>query len=37
MKKIQIESFTNHIESALELNLPIIVHSRDAEIKLLKF
>ena len=32
-KNIQIESFTNHIESALELNLPIIVHSRAAEIE----
>ncbi|MDC0043941.1 TatD family hydrolase [Candidatus Pelagibacter sp.] len=30
-KKIQISSFINHIEAALELNLPLIVHSRSAE------
>ena len=30
-KKIQISSFINHIEAALELNLPVIVHSRSAE------
>ena len=30
-KKIQISSFINHIESSLELNLPLIVHSRNAE------
>ena len=30
-KKSQMESFERHIESALEHNLPIIVHSRDAE------
>ena len=27
----QIKSFENHIEAALDLNLPIIVHSRSAE------
>lgn len=30
-KKSQIYSFEKHIEKALEHNLPIIVHSRDAE------
>jgi TatD DNase family protein len=30
-KKRQIESFKAHIEAAITLNLPIIVHSRDAE------
>ena len=30
-KKSQIESFERHIENALKHNLPIIVHSRDAE------
>ena len=30
-KKDQIKSFENHIEVALEHDLPIIVHSRDAE------
>ena len=30
-KKDQIKSFENHIDIALEHNLPIIVHSRDAE------
>ena len=30
-KKEQINSFEKHIENALEHNLPIIVHSRDAE------
>ena len=30
-KKTQIKSFTNHIESASSLNIPIIVHSRNAE------
>ena len=29
----QIDSFKTHIEAALELNLPIIVHSRNAEEK----
>jgi len=32
-KDKQIESFKNHIESAIDLNLPIIVHSRNAEIE----
>ena len=31
-KKIQIKSFIEHIHAAGELNIPIIVHSRDAEI-----
>ena len=31
LKKIQIESFKVHIEAAIELNIPIIVHSRNAE------
>ena len=30
-KTLQIESFKIHIEAALEANLPIIVHSRNAE------
>ena len=30
-KKIQISSFINHIEASIELNIPIIVHSRNAE------
>ena len=30
-KKTQKKSFTEHIKAALELNIPIIVHSRDAE------
>ena len=30
-KKFQIESFDNHIMAAIELNIPIIVHSRNAE------
>ncbi len=30
-KKSQIDAFEKHIEKALEHNLPIIVHSRDAE------
>ena len=30
-KKTQIKSFINHIESASDLNIPIIVHSRNAE------
>ena len=32
-KKTQIKSFTEHIRAAAELNIPIIVHSRDAEIE----
>ncbi len=31
-KKNQINSFINHIESAINLNIPLIVHSRNAEI-----
>lgn len=31
-KKIQKKSFVEHINAALELNIPIIVHSREAEI-----
>ena len=30
-KNMQIDSFKKHIEAALETNLPIIVHSRNAE------
>ena len=30
-KNKQIESFNQHIEAAIELNLPLIVHSRNAE------
>ena len=30
-KKNQIESFKNHIEASLFLNVPIIIHSRNAE------
>ena len=30
-KKSQIESFKSHIEAAIELNMPLIVHSRNAE------
>jgi len=30
-KKIQIRSFKEHINAALELDIPVIVHSRDAE------
>ena len=30
-KKIQQKSFIEHINAALELNIPIIVHSREAE------
>ena len=32
-EKNQVNSFVNHIEAAIELDLPIIIHSRDAEIK----
>ena len=32
-EKNQKTSFVNHIEAAIELDLPIIIHSRDAEIK----
>tara|TARA_Y100000591_G_scaffold326202_1_gene348449 strand:- start:706 stop:1470 length:765 start_codon:yes stop_codon:yes gene_type:complete len=31
-KKNQIKSFENHIEACLDLDLPLIVHSRNAEI-----
>ena len=31
-KKNQIKSFENHIEASIETNLPLIVHSRNAEI-----
>ena len=31
LKKAQIESFKVHIEAAIELDIPIIVHSRNAE------
>ena len=30
-KKKQIESFKTHIEASLDLNLPLIIHSRNAE------
>ena len=30
-KKSQISSFRNHIEASLKLNIPLIVHSRNAE------
>ncbi len=30
-KKIQIDSFNKHVDSAIELGIPIIVHSRNAE------
>ena len=30
-KKIQKESFIRHIEASIELNVPLIVHSRNAE------
>tara|TARA_Y100001936_G_C16071657_1_gene671058 strand:- start:174 stop:932 length:759 start_codon:yes stop_codon:yes gene_type:complete len=32
-KDKQIKSFKNHIDAALELNIPIIVHSRNAEVE----
>ena len=32
-KKSQKISFTNHIEASIELNVPVIVHSRNAEIE----
>ncbi|MDC6465447.1 TatD family hydrolase [Pelagibacteraceae bacterium] len=31
-KKIQIKSFNEHIEASMELNIPIIVHTRNAEV-----
>tara|TARA_B110000438_G_C15644262_1_gene576719 strand:- start:185 stop:946 length:762 start_codon:yes stop_codon:yes gene_type:complete len=36
IKKIQISSFINHIEAAIDLNLPIIVHSRNSEVETFK-
>ena len=30
-KEKQISSFKNHIEASIELNIPVIIHSRDAE------
>ena len=30
-KKTQINSFVSHIDAALELNIPLIIHSRNAE------
>tara|TARA_B100000029_G_scaffold516511_1_gene630425 strand:- start:5444 stop:6211 length:768 start_codon:yes stop_codon:yes gene_type:complete len=32
-KKTQIDSFKNHIEASIKLNIPLIVHSRNAEIE----
>ena len=32
-KKDQIESFIKHIEASIELNYPLIVHSRNAEVE----
>ena len=32
-KKVQTKSFISHIESAISLNIPIIIHSRNAEIE----
>ena len=32
-KTRQVESFKEHIEASIELDLPVIVHSRDAEIE----
>tara|TARA_B100000965_G_C19415211_1_gene679586 strand:- start:147 stop:908 length:762 start_codon:yes stop_codon:yes gene_type:complete len=32
-KDQQIESFKNHIEAAIELDIPIIIHSRNAEVE----
>ncbi len=32
-KDIQINSFKNHIEAAIELDIPLIVHSRNAELE----
>ena len=34
-KKIQKESFAQHIHAAMKLNIPIIVHSRNAELETL--
>ena len=35
-KKSQIISFKNHIEAAIKLNIPLIVHSRNAELETYK-
>ncbi len=32
-KKEQIESFENHIKASIELNIPLIIHSRNAEVE----
>ena len=32
-KKTQIDSFKNHIEASIKLNIPLIVHSRNAEVE----
>ena len=32
-KKSQVSSFINHIEASIDLNIPIIIHSRNAEIE----
>ena len=32
-RKIQSKSFTEHIEASIELNIPLIIHSRNAEEK----
>ena len=34
-KNVQIKSFIEHIEAAIELNIPLIVHSRNAENEIL--
>ena len=31
IKKLKLKSFQNHIEAAIDLNIPLIVHSRSAE------
>ena len=30
-KDTQLRSFQNHIEAAMDLNIPLIIHSRNAE------
>ena len=30
-RNVQIESFEEHIQAAIELNIPLIIHSRNAE------
>ena len=32
-KKSQVSSFINHVEASIDLNMPIIIHSRNAEIE----